>query len=256
MRFAVAALILFCIASSGAAELKLIKVNPLKLGEKLIFTVSALGAYLGDQIISIDKTVDYQGQKAVQGGGSIKSSEFVAAVYSLNDREITYFLPGNMSPLYNEKWIKEGDWIDRMYFYFLPGKVEYKHDKGGGAIKTLPYEGDVIRNFYTLIQVVRLVDYDYYIQNKLNIEILYLFGETVTKTVFKPQYKTINFKGKQKGVIYLEEVGGMNFQVTLLNSPERIPLILKVPSYSANSQSINFDVELKSYVPGLKPMVE
>lgn len=250
MRFLFTALLLTLFFIPGFSEIKLSKNYPLKLGEKLVYSVSALGAYLGDQVITIDSMKDYNGKTVVAGSGSIKSSDFVSSVYNLNDREITYFLPKDITPIYNEKWIKEGDWIDHMYFSFYPGKIEFKHDKGGGVTKTIKYEGTFILNFYALIQFVRLIDYEYYINNKLNIEILYLFGEVPTKTVFKPQYKTINFKGKQKGVIYLEEVGGMNFQVSILNTPERIPILLKVPSYSASSQSINFDVELKSYLPG------
>jgi hypothetical protein len=250
MRFLLASLLLILFLIPGYSEIKLSKNYPLKLGEKLIYSVSALGAYLGDQIITIDSKKEYKGKQVIVGSGSIKSSQFVSSVYNLNDREITYFLPKDITPLYNEKWIKEGDWVDHMFFTFYPGKIEYKHDKGGSGTTVIKYEGQSILNFYSLIQFVRLVDYDYYINNKLNIEIMYLFGETPTKTVFKPQYKTISFKGKQKGVIYLEEVGGMNFQVSILNTPERIPILLKVPSYSASSQSINFDVELKSYLPG------
>jgi len=228
---------------------------PMKIGERMSFKVRALGTYLGDQNVSIDKMMTFQGKQVVVGYAEIKSTSFVSRFYELNDRETTYFLPDSLNPVYNEKWIHEGNWKDHMVFTFSPQRTQFHNQQGGNKIRRIPFNGTNLKNYYTLVMTLRAIDYEYYISKNEYIRINYLLGEKPMNAVLIPKYVTVRHNRKDYRAISIEEMkGGLGFKATLLDDPHRTPFKMTIPSYNTDGWSIDFNAELSSFTPGTIPI--
>ncbi len=206
---------------------KFIDPLPMKVGEKLVFSVHVLGMYIGDQTISVDKLTTYKGRTVAEGWGTSVSRK---KVFYLNDKEKTYFDPVTLDPLYNERWVHQGDWIDRLWFWFYPqdNKVEFKHNKGNNVLNTLNYKGR-INSFYTMIAYMRSLDYDYYIKNNKTIDFGYLFGIYYKKASFTAAYTTVKYNNTRTPAVQVKENGGMGYEFVILLDQDRTPYKLVIP---------------------------
>ncbi len=100
--------ILFCFLNKSYPELKFLDYYPFKLGEKMTFTISVLGVYVGDQMINLDEDTNFLGLKVLVGSGRLITTPFISSMYKVDDRETTFFLPQEFIPLHYERWINEG----------------------------------------------------------------------------------------------------------------------------------------------------
>ncbi len=242
MKYSLILWILFLSSNLFAAE-RFISPLPLRLGEKLVFSVKVLGAYIGDQTLTVDKIVDYNGKKVVEGWGTSVSKR---KVYYLNDKEMTYFDPVTLDPLYNERWVHQGDWVDRMWFNFFPDlqQVIYIHNKGGNKKNTIQYQGRM-NSFYTMIAYLRSLDYEWYLTKKKPIEFNYLFGIYLKHAVFKCTATTIRYKGNNVPAVLVKEINGMGYQFIILLNEDRLPFKLVIPG-----DSLSFVIYLKDFTRG------
>lgn len=246
------------IASPAFAEVRYISPYPIKIGEKIVFTIKVFGIYAGDQVATIDGYRTFQGQKVIVGNATVKSTKTVSKFYNLDDKEVTYFLAKNLNPVYNEKWIVEGKWHDHMVYTFSPTQIQYYNKMDGNRIKKIPFRGSNMKNYYTLVISVRSIDYDYYISKKKKIYIHYLLKEKPYLAILKPKYITVKYNGKKQRAIYLEEIkGGLGFKVTILDNKYRIPLNMTIPTLKTDGKkSIELHAILKSYKPGTIEIVQ
>lgn len=216
---------------------------PMKLGEKMVFSVKVMGMYVGDQVITTDKVTEYNGKTVIEGWGTSQSKR---KVYYINDKELTYFDPVTLSPLYNERWVHQGDWKDRMWFYFYPERlqVDFKHNKGGGYLNKLRYQGRM-NSFYTMIAYLRSLDYDWYISRGRTVDFSYLFGIHLKEARFQILPTTVKYQGQKTPAVLIKEIGGMGYQFTILLNADRVPYKLVIPG-----ESLSFVIYLREFNPG------
>jgi len=236
-----------------AYDLKFLNYYPFKVGEKMIFSVRVLGIFIGEQHVTLDYCTNYLGLKVIVGGGYLATTPFISTMYKIEDSEKTFFLPEGFIPLYYERWVNEGSWHDNMKFYFYPGQrtVLIAQKVNNYQKQAINYTG-TLRNYFTLISCMRSVDYDYYISNKINVEIDYLFGTTLKKAVFKPSYSKVRYgiEGWIDGIV-LNEVGGIGMRFQLIRNQSRTPLRLIVPAFDViGFKTISVDVELRKHIEG------
>ena len=238
--------------NSYSVEMKFLEKLPFKAGEKLLLTINVLGVYIGDQIIRIDAITNINGTNFFTGSGHLYTTPFISSMYKVDDRETSTIYPDNFMPFYYEKWINEGNWHDHLRFFFKPDQhhvIAYQQSRNDER-QVLSYSG-VLRNYFTLISCMRSVDYAYHIQNKVNLEINYLFGTAIKKAIFKPSYKKVNINSKDIETIYLEEIGGIGMNFYIRNDAYRTPVRLIIPAFEViGFKTISIYVELKEFIPG------
>jgi hypothetical protein len=245
-------LLFFFSTAYSSGELKFLPYYPFKIGEKMSLEIHVLGVYIGDQEITIEDVITYQGQRVITGRGHIFTTPVISALYKIDDSEITYFVAEDYVPVFYERWIDEGNWKDNIRFHFYPDehKVDAAHKVYNYKVDTINYKG-VLRNYFTLISCMRGVDYDYYIKNNQSVDISYLYGTAIKNARFKPSYKRINYKGNDLDTIFLAEIGGIGMNFYIQNDENRIPLRLIIPAFQVIGwKTISVYVELNTFKRG------
>lgn len=249
--------LLLTLSVSVFAEMVFLPTYPFKIGEKMLLTINVLGIYIGDQVINVEDLIFTNGRRVVVGSGHLYTTPFMSSFYKVDDTERTWFIPENFVPFYYERWINEGNWKDHILFNFFPEqhKVVMCQKVNNYAGIHVSYK-NVLRNYFTLISTMRSVDYDYHIQNKVPVEIDYLFGTTIKTARFKPFYKKERFNNQYIDVIYLEEIGGIGMHFYISKDGNRTPLRLVIPAFEViGFKTISVYVELKEYTPGDREIV-
>ena len=245
-------LLLLSIQPLAFSDLQLLNRFPLKVGEKMTFSVKILGIYIGDQIANLDKISSYQGRKILVGAASLKTTDFISKLYTVDDHEVTFFTLERFIPLYYEKWVNEGNWHDHIQFYFNPGakQMDYFAAQNNNQKVNLSFE-ESLRNYFTLIFSVRALDYQYYIDRNVPVEIDYLLGTSVKKSLFKVSRSKMRRNDKDIDIFFLQEQGGIGLNFKIQDNLERIPLELTIPAYKViGYKTIDIYVELKEYKAG------
>lgn len=234
-----------------ATEYELTDELPFSIGESLTFSVKALGIYLADQITTLDELTTYDGMTAIKGTVTLANSGVAAKLYFIDDEETTYFTPDTLAPIYYEKRIHEGKWENNQKFDFMPGEAQFKYysEKAGSAWTTVDASAE-LRNYLTMVLLLRALDYDYYIGEAVPIKIDYLFDVNVTSATFTASYSTMKYQRKRIDVIYLEDTAGLGFEVTLSADENRLPLKVVIPPYDNSGVSVDFVAELIDYELG------
>lgn len=251
-RIAICCALLTACAALWATNLTFMPFYPFKIGEKLHFTIHVLGVYIGDQEIYLEELGETNGQRVVVGSGHLYTTPVISALYKVDDRERTWFIPENFVPIYYERWLNEGSWKDNVKFRFFPdrNKVIISQRVNGWREDHVAYSG-VLRNYLTLIASMRSVDYDYHIFNGIPVEINYLFGTALKTARLKPKYIRQNFKGKGTDMISLEEIGGIGMHFYVSRDADRTPLRLVIPTFEVlGFKTISVEVELKEFRRG------
>lgn len=253
-RNSLAFLLVLLFALPAHAELRYLPSLPFGIGERLIYSVTALGIGLGDQIVVIEKRQNFQGVDVVVGRVTMTSAGFARTIYKLDDTEVTFFRPRGIVPVFYAKWINEGSWHDYMETYYYPGQpyVEVYSEYAGVRNRVPAPLG--IKNIFTLIFSLRCLDYEYYIGGGRRIEMPYLLGDKVFDAVFEASYRREKINGKFYDTIWVSEIGGLKSQFFFGNAAERLPLKMIIPSYNASGKSIDMEAELKEYTLGTVPI--
>jgi len=232
------------------ADEHLLSPLPMKIGEKMIFTIRILGIVAGEQTIEVYGYTNFNGERLVYGGGRTYTIGIVHRMYKMADRDITFMNPDTLAPVYNERIVHEGKWNDHLWFNYMTNKVKYRQLKDHNRLHVVEFSG-LIHSFYTMIAYLRSLDYDYYIESGKKIRFNYMFGNELTKTEMVAKYKTIYTHRKKKQVIDISEIGGQGYHFTILDDEDRRPLKLIIPSYNIPAfKRVDFVIELKKFIRG------
>lgn len=248
-------IIIFLPFKTFTAEYQLLEDYPFKIGESLTFSVKALGVYLADQVTTLHELTTYEGNEAVKGTVTLANSGIASKLYYVDDEETTYFQTDSLNPVFYEKWIQEGKWINHQKFEFHleEGSISYyTAHLGADWYKTNAPAN--LMNYLTMILLLRALDYDYYIENDISIEVNYLFDIHVTEAEFIAEYSTMRFERERIDVIHMEDTKGLGFEITLSADENRLPLKIIVPPYDNEGVSVNFKADLIEYELGDEPI--
>ena len=252
MRFFLFFFMLLSTVAVAQTEEHLLSPLPMRIGEKMIFTIRIFGIVAGEQNIEVYGYTNINETRMLYGGGKTYTVGTVHRMYKMADKDITFMNPYTLAPVYNERIVHEGKWDDHLWFNFTTNQVQYHQIKDQNRLRTVKFKG-IIHSFYTMIAYLRSLDYDYYINSGEKINFNYMFGNKLTKTKMVAKYKIIYTHRKKKQVIDIREIGGMGYHFIILDDNDRRPLKLIIPSYNIPAfKRVDFVIELKSFKRGTK----
>ncbi|MGQ9615260.1 MAG: DUF3108 domain-containing protein [Spirochaetota bacterium] len=243
---------LILIVLQGAVELFALNQElPFSVGEKLEYSIHAIGLTVGRQIIELEDVVKHRGKAVYRLTGRSRSSPFLSIFYRLDDRWIVLIEEETILPLRVEKEMVEGK--NEGYFVY-----DIDNDSGtvniynmeSGTVKTVQSNNTVF-DLFTLIY--------YYRSNPANFTNTFTFDFLEHKRVSTVQFRNdgevmLDMPGISRrspvSALKLSQIGGAGIEIYVGADELRLPLKLIVPSKLPRNRRVIIEFYLEHFSPG------
>ena len=232
-------------------EVRLLSPLPFKYGERLSLRVYILGFYVCNFYMRLDGKTNINGERYYIAQGRVMTQEDIRKLYDMDDRDMIIFDPNSILPVYNERFIKEGNWIDhvKQYFFIQEKRCEYYHQTRNYQRNELKSELPIME-YGTMLLYFRALDYNK-IDPKEEVRVSYKHGDKVYTTSFTYNRITVSYKGKKVPAIQVKETGGLGIYFTMLDDETRTPYeILIAALYIVGFRIVDLKVTIYNYQSG------
>ncbi len=224
---------------------------PFKYGENFSFKVYILGQHVGFHYMSIHNFTNINDITYYIVSGQTITRPDLRYLYDMDDRDWTIFDKETLYPLYNERSIKEGKWIDHLRQVFIPEekKCVYYHKTRNYSENTLSGENPIM-DYNTLMLYFRALDYSK-IDNKTLIPVSYKHRDIIYNSSFTYQRITVNYNKNKYPVIQVKENGGLGIYFTMLDDENRTPYEIRITAFHIlGFRVVDLRVVIESYNKG------
>lgn len=228
---------------------------PMKYGERISFRIYILGQYVGNHYMRISGKTNINGTNYPIVYGQTLTRPDLKHLYDMDDRDWTIFDTLTLFPLYNERSVKEGKWVDFLKQEFVASERAcfYYH-------LTRNYQKNELRANYpimdynTLMLYLRSLDYNKLKENE-EIPVSYKHRDTAYESSFTFHRVEVTYHKQKVPAIQLKEKGGLGIYFTILDDENRTPYEIRIGAfYIVGFRFVDLKVIIENFQSGRSPL--
>ncbi len=225
--------------------------EPFRVGEKLRYSIYALGIRVGYQTMEFSEIGELNGSEVYILKGLSTSAGFLSIFYRLNDKWNIFMEKESFIPVRVEKDWQEGK--DEGYYLYEIDQRSRKvtlHNVSGGSVKVIDSENTVF-DLFSLVYYYRK-----YVEAFDDVFTFDFLESRSVQTVSFQNEGTVRVtvprisKNRSIRATKLQQIGGVGIEIYIADDNLRLPLKIVAPSKLPKDKVLDVIFYLDRYYPG------